>query len=261
MNGSPADSLATGTAWQCPPRTILVAVDFGEASARAVALAATLASEFGAKLRAVHAERFEPPPYFTFEQIARLEAERRAGQTAAVHHLARFAGSAGAATVDPVVVDGPPVEAILETAAGADLIVMGTHGRRGPGRWWLGSVAERVVRAARIPVLVTRAASSPARDVFSRVTLADEGLDAVVRACAESLAHVGGHPVVEAGSVSTCATDTVQRASLIVIGREPERTSWLAGGTAARVLSACSAPVISVPSPGSGEDGGNSNDR
>ena len=48
-------------------------VDFGDASARALALAGLLAGEFGASLRAVHAERFEPPPYFTMEQIARLE--------------------------------------------------------------------------------------------------------------------------------------------------------------------------------------------
>ncbi len=61
-------------AWQCPPKTVLVAVDFGEASARALALAGVVASAFGARLRALHAERFEPPPYFTIEQIGRLEA-------------------------------------------------------------------------------------------------------------------------------------------------------------------------------------------
>ena len=62
--------------WQCPPKTVLVAVDFGDASARALAIGGVVASAFGARLRALHAERFEPPPYFTLEQIAGLEAER-----------------------------------------------------------------------------------------------------------------------------------------------------------------------------------------
>jgi nucleotide-binding universal stress UspA family protein len=38
----------------------------------------------------------------------------------------------------------------------ADLLVMGTHGRRGPARWFLGSVAERVVRLAALPLLLVR---------------------------------------------------------------------------------------------------------
>jgi hypothetical protein len=51
------------------PRSILVAVDFGEASARAVAVGGALAAHCGATLRLLHAERFEGPPYFTPEQI------------------------------------------------------------------------------------------------------------------------------------------------------------------------------------------------
>ena len=150
--------------WQCPPKTVLVAVDFGDASARALAIGGVVASAFDARLRALHAERFEPPPYFTLAQIAGLEAERRVGQAAATDHLARFAAEASAYRVESLVVDEPAVEAILSGAATADLIIAGTHGRRGPGRWWLGSVAERVVHAATIPVLVTRAAATaPAR--------------------------------------------------------------------------------------------------
>lgn len=39
---------------------------------------------------------------------------------------------------------------------GADLLVIGTHGRRGPSRWLLGSVAEKIVRASQVPVLTVR---------------------------------------------------------------------------------------------------------
>jgi len=55
------------------------------------------------------------------------------------------------------VISGDPAERVLETARGleADLIVMGTHGRRGLSHLVLGSVAERVVRESLVPVLTT----------------------------------------------------------------------------------------------------------
>ena len=54
---------------------------------------------------------------------------------------------------------GDPVETILDyaTSVGADLVVMGTHGRRGLDRYLLGSTTERVVRLSSIPVLTVRA--------------------------------------------------------------------------------------------------------
>jgi nucleotide-binding universal stress UspA family protein len=239
---------STAHAWQWPPKTILVAVDFGEASERALALAGVIASAFGSTLRAVHAERFEPPPYFTMEQIVRLEAERQTAQAAAVEHLAEFAARAGASPVESLVLDQPPVEAVLDAAAGADLIVMGTHGRRGPGRWWLGSVAERVVRAASVPVLVTRASASPARGVFERMALVNEGRDGRVgRQCAEGLAHIAGGVIVEGGTAPKCETEAVQQASLVVLARASDWSSWPLADPAARMLTACEVPVLFVP--------------
>jgi nucleotide-binding universal stress UspA family protein len=224
-------SSSTTHAWQWPPTTILVAVDFGEASRRALEVAGVIASAFGSTLRAVHAERFEPPPYFTMEQIVRLEADRQTAQAAAVEHLAEFAARAGASPVASVVVDQPPVEAVLDAAAGADLIVMGTHGRRGPGRWWLGSVAERVVRAASVPVLVTRAAAAPARGVFARM----------------ALARIADGVIVEGGTAPECETEAVQQASLVVIARAGDWASWPLADPAARMLTACEVPVLFVP--------------
>ena len=59
------------------------------------------------------------------------------------------------------VVMGEPAEALLKAAErfGADVLVMGTHGRYGLNRWFGGSVAETVVRRADLPVLVVREAS------------------------------------------------------------------------------------------------------
>ena len=234
--------------WQCPPRTLLVGVDFGDASARAVAIARVLANGFQAHLRALYAERFEPPPYFTIDQITRLEAERHLAQAAATDHLARFV-AASAYQVEPFVVDEPPVEAILDASAGADLIVLGTHGRRGPGRWWLGSVAERVVRVAAVPVLVTRAAHTPPRDVFERVAIVGDGMDGdeMVGTCAARLAGLGSGPLIEAGPIAQCGAQTLQEASLIVMATRSSRPSWGLPGPVARVLGSCERPVLFVP--------------
>ena len=235
--------------WRCPPKTVLVAVDFGDASARALALAGIVASAFGARLRALHAERFEPPPYFTLEQIARLEDERRAAQSAATDHLARFAAEAAAYTAEALVIDEPPVEALLEHSHDADLIVVGTHGRRGPGRWWLGSVAERIVRAATVPVLVTRAASTPPRDVFERLALVHDGGETNdnARRCARHLAGIAGGSLDDAGPVTECGADVMQRASLIVMATRGDRPSWGLADPVARVLGGCRRPVLFIP--------------
>jgi len=54
--------------WQYPPRTILVAVDFGGASTRALRVAEALAAQHGSAVTALHAETLEVPPYFTHDQ-------------------------------------------------------------------------------------------------------------------------------------------------------------------------------------------------
>jgi nucleotide-binding universal stress UspA family protein len=57
-----------------------------------------------------------------------------------------------------VIVNSPIADAIIEFARDkqADLIAMSTHGRTGPSRWFLGSIADRVVRGAGMPVLMVR---------------------------------------------------------------------------------------------------------
>ena len=185
--------------WSCPPRRILVATDFGEAAARALAAGALVASAYDATLTVLHAERFEPPPYFTLDQIARLEGERRSAQAAAEAHLRRLAARITAYPIQPAVVDAPPVEAILQASAGADLVVLGTHGRHGPGRWWLGSVAERVVRASHTPVLVVKADLQPGRALLDQIAVVAPAHGAG-QACAARLALTFGSTLLEAGA-------------------------------------------------------------
>jgi nucleotide-binding universal stress UspA family protein len=128
-----------------PFRRILVAVDGSEPSNAAIGYAVRLARATSARLIFCHA-------------VERNDlAARRDGHDlmdAAVDE-ARAAGL----DADLDLTAGSPVDAILAAARAraADLIVMGTHGRTGKELLALGSVAERVVRAARCPVLTVHA--------------------------------------------------------------------------------------------------------
>lgn len=67
--------------------------------------------------------------------------------------------------VTTAVLEGIVADAVLDYAedTDADLIVMSTHGRSGMERWLLGSVAEKVVRGAKMPVLLVRPETPPAK--------------------------------------------------------------------------------------------------
>ncbi len=145
------------------PSRILCPVDFSDLSRLALKYAAAGARAFGSTLTVFHAQRFELPAYFTRGQIAELTGQRHAQQEKAKAFLRLHVRKALGlqATQFPVkfeVVDAHPVDAVLSAARRhrADLIVMGTHGRGGSRRLWLGSVTETVIRQAGVPVFVAR---------------------------------------------------------------------------------------------------------
>lgn len=78
------------------------------------------------------------------------------------------------------VVEGPTAATLIEAAhdRDADLIVVGSHGRRGLRRFFLGSIAERVVRTATVPVLVVRAAPVIATQRLQRIGEHSSGTNA-----------------------------------------------------------------------------------
>ncbi|MFO0615409.1 MAG: universal stress protein [Polyangiaceae bacterium] len=134
---------------------ILVPIDFGEASDLALETALALASKFDATVTLLHAS-WVPTEHYA------LSGEGIHWPVAAVSDAARKSFDAALAEaklryprVDGVFVTAEPRHAILDVATGrkCDLIVMGTHGRRGLTRVLMGSVAERVVRTSPIPVL------------------------------------------------------------------------------------------------------------
>ena len=132
----------------------------------------------------------------------------------------------------------------------ADLIIVGTHGRRGPGRWWLGSVAERVVRAATIPVLVTRAAATPPRDVFERIAFVQDGADAeparthLRRAPREPLRAAASS---KAGRSRSARPASCSRRRWWSWRPASDRPSWGITDSVAKVLGACQRPVLFIP--------------
>ena len=89
-----------------PPRRIVVAVDFGDASLAAVRASGALARRLAAPLVAVHAEAIETPPYFTSEQIDAIEHQREAARREAERYLARVAGREAGTPVTAVVREG-----------------------------------------------------------------------------------------------------------------------------------------------------------
>ena len=229
-----------------PPRAILVAVDFGAASDRALSVAGALGERFGAAVTAVHAETFEAPPYFTLEQMASLERERERTWAAARKHLQDVAGAHSRWPITARVVEGPAVSGILAASDGADLLLLGTHGRRGAGRWWLGSVAEGVLRATAIPLLVVRADVPAVAAPAARVTvLAGEEVSAELSAWAHALA-APAEPAFLHGA-RACAPQDLAGAALVIVplGADPAETR--VAGEAVQLLRDCGHPLLFVP--------------
>jgi universal stress protein A len=140
-------------------RQICCAIDFSEVSRVALRQAAELARALGANLDLVHVPARAPgaPEMLAFGAPgvdARAEEELRRELSAWEAEAARLVGAAVVTAVRP----GDAADEVLRyaTERGAGLVVVGTHGRSGVKRLVLGSVAERVVREARVPVLVAR---------------------------------------------------------------------------------------------------------
>ncbi len=145
-----------------PPKKILVGYDIADASHAAWRHASALAAKCGAALDVVYVVPWVihdvslPPSGLTAADIRALRAKIRA-------------------VVGPdckiTILQGDPAERILSLARLRrwDLIVVGTHARKGVMRFMLGSVAEAVVRDSSVPVLVVRGAVRPIRSILAPI--------------------------------------------------------------------------------------------
>ena len=141
--------------------TILFPTDGSDASLRALDHALELAETYGATLHVLYVVDTSYP-YGDFDGAAVdltsvFETLREEGERT-IETVEERAATAGVDVVGATREDSAVHRAILEYAdeVDADVLVMGTHGRRGLDRWLLGSVTERVVRGADVPVLTVR---------------------------------------------------------------------------------------------------------
>lgn len=148
--GSEETSLAAPTRFE----HIAIPVDFSESSVDALTFGIQLAKEFAASLTILHV--VEPLSYGDDLTLRQAMGQGRVGDRIDAQlsaYLSRIE-SAGI-LARRVIRGGVPADSILDfvRASACDLIVMGTHGRRGISRMLQGSVAESVLRLASCPVL------------------------------------------------------------------------------------------------------------
>lgn len=139
-------------------KTLLVPTDFSNGSRLAVDYAVSLARRLGASVHLVHV--VEDPTVaglFTeaYVDLALIRKERRCD---ARHRMNALLTDLREPGITDEITSGPVAQTIAGIAAdrGADVIVMGTHGRTGLAHVLVGSVAEHVIRIAGCPVLTVR---------------------------------------------------------------------------------------------------------
>ena len=143
---------------------ILFPVDLTESSERLVPNVLTMAEKFNAQVHIVFVVRifqyftdiYVAPPSISIFENELVEGARKKMDEFLARHFAQLPQTHGE------VILGDPSDAIINYVEekGIDMIVMGTHGRKGLDRVLFGSVAERVIKTVSVPVLVV----NPHRD-------------------------------------------------------------------------------------------------
>ena len=146
---------------------ILCPTDFSPFSRRALEYAIALAQPLRAEITFLHV-CLMPLPYVANDYVTDWMPEEPSLTIQLHAQLRRFAAPAEAAGIrcEQLLREGDPADEILRAAASLDpdLIVMGSHGRRGLESWILGSHAERVLRTASCPVLTVSGSVAPGRE-------------------------------------------------------------------------------------------------
>ncbi len=267
-----------------PPHKILVPTDLGPASAVAMGFARVIHERFATPVEVLHACHLEMPPYFSSGQIETLKHEISKAQRSAEALVRKENASRLGFEAGIHIVNKPPLEAVLEETdrLGAGLIIMGTHGRHGASRLMLGSVAERVLRQSRVPVLAVRESARPglfrhilcpfnfsdvgraALDYAADVAVADDALLTIMHAQESG----DGPPTCElveepirrrckveevliGGEAAKSILEAVHRVKpdLIVMGTGQKSTliGELFSSTTERVMQLADAPLLVVP--------------
>ncbi len=142
---------------------VLVPTDFGASSQAALEIALDLVKKYDSRLTVVHtyeipAYTYEGMAYTAFDLLTPvIEAARTQFDATMKAIVERCPGAKGCLRL------GSPWQEILAVReeSKADLIVMGTHGRKGLAHAVIGSVAEKIVRTSSVPVLTVHGAEAP----------------------------------------------------------------------------------------------------
>ncbi len=150
-----------------PDPRILVPLDFSDCSRLLVSEATVMAKRLGARLTLLHVvqppQGLSPDTMVVVDPAVGTTGLQQALVDAAWQRLPEYVELASryGVEVDAQVDVGHVVDRILAHEADHQMLVLGTHGRRGVARMLLGSVAEQVVRRARLPVLTIRTEHRP----------------------------------------------------------------------------------------------------
>lgn len=141
-------------------RKILMPADGSPSSELAIEKGLELAKLTGAEVTFLHIlENPLAAGYVAAANMAysaELYEDLRNSANQLLEHVVAMALEKGVTAKGVLVEDVDPVQAIHEAEKDHDLVVMGTHGRRGFNRWMFGSVAEGALRRSTVPYLVVR---------------------------------------------------------------------------------------------------------
>lgn len=171
------------------PKLILAAIDFSKAAAHALRYASSIAEASGARLEVIHVDDFMPPlGESTIEASlagATIQELTMTARETLIRHVEENVSSYVPFEAR-VIAGGAIAPSIIGEAkeCGADLLVMGTHGRSGLHRLAVGSICEMVSRAVSIPILAVNTASSdhPSLEINKVICIVDQSPE-----CAEAL--------------------------------------------------------------------------
>jgi nucleotide-binding universal stress UspA family protein len=145
------------------PKTILVPTDFSQSSDRALEKAVDLAEKYDAKVILLHVidenvQQCAVDYCLREEDVMKLEEESMKRSRERLVDEANALKGSRHVEIDFDLKKGVPAEVILDEQlkTGTDLIIIGSHGRKSIMKHLIGSVTDKVVRAAKTPVMVVR---------------------------------------------------------------------------------------------------------
>ena len=157
-------------------KRIVVGFDDSNPSRAALAESSDWTKEHGGKIILVHAVYFDPEEFGTAPD--QLERRFELGRKVCIREKDKLAADLGV-EVESLICEGEPPEVITDIARekGADLIAMGTYGRKGLNRLLMGSVTSGVILKAPCDVLVVRNASNGSSGKYRSILLPYDGSD------------------------------------------------------------------------------------